>query len=86
MMHGGDFAIDQLFRQNMIFFLFEKCLDQLTHTEPNAYFFTLAAHFESIDDLRTAFLTLKDKVGNNRFFTNSSGLFLSMNFLCTWGK
>ncbi|EQC80122.1 Two-component response regulator TrxR [Enterococcus sp. HSIEG1] len=61
----------------------KKCLDQLTYTEPNA-FFTLGCSFESIDDLRTAFLTLKDKSREQSFFTNSSGLFLSMNFLCTW--
>ncbi|MCU7699890.1 hypothetical protein ODV97_06300 [Enterococcus gallinarum] len=45
----------------------KKCLDQLTYTEPNA-FFTLGCSFESIDDLRTAFLTLKDKSREQSFF------------------
>ena len=58
----------------MIFFLFEKCLDQLTYTEPNA-FFTLGCPFESIDDLRTAFLTLKDKSREQSFLQTAAACF-----------
>ncbi|MUN91557.1 response regulator [Enterococcus gallinarum] len=53
----------------------KNCLDQLNYTEPNA-FFTLGCPFESIEDLRSAFLTLKDKSREQSFFYKQQRLVL----------
>jgi two-component system response regulator YesN len=45
----------------------KKCLEQLTYTEPNA-FFTLGRPFERMEDLRPAFLAIKEKSREQSFF------------------
>ena len=45
--------------------------------------FTLGCSFESIDDLRTAFLTLKDKSREQSFLQTAAACF-EHELLCTW--
>ena len=58
----------------MIFFLFEKMFGPVDPYRTKCLF-TLGCSFESIDDLRTAFLTLKDKSREQSFLQTAAACF-----------